>query len=254
VVQRAASSINTARKGRPTELRRAEQQRAQETRSAILNAALSEFAAKGFEAASIRNIADRVGLQHPLITYHYRSKDVLWQAVAEYVFDRIRHEWDARLAETPAVSAADHVKGMYKALFKFTVDYPEFHRFMLQEFLCYSPRLQWLADTVLKPLINWLLPQIHAAQEEGALPQCEPIIFHYLMISLTSTLSGFGPEMKATANLSSSDPTVVDTYWQAVEALIFKSEPRPSRSVKAGARSNQTGKQPRGSGRSKAAV
>ncbi|WP_233889913.1 TetR/AcrR family transcriptional regulator [Paraburkholderia flagellata] len=254
MVQRTVSSKTAPRKGRPTELRRAEQQRSQETRGIILNAALSEFAAKGFEAASIRNIADRVGLQHPLITYHYRSKDVLWQAVAEYVFERIRSEWDAYLAETPALSAVDHVKGMYKALFKFTVDYPEFHRFMLQEFLCYSPRLQWLADTVLKPLINWVLPQIHAAQEEGALPQCEPIIFHYLLISLTSTLSGFGPEMQATANISPSDPNVVETYWQTVEEIIFQKQKRPSRSAKAEPRSNQIEKPPRMAGRSKTAA
>jgi AcrR family transcriptional regulator len=253
MVQRTVSSKKDVRKGRPTELQRAEQQRAQDTRAAILSAALSEFASKGFEAASIRSIADRLGMQHPLITYHFRSKDILWQAVAEYVFERIRQEWDAYLAETPAVSAADHVKGMYKALFKFTVDYPEFHRFMLQEFLVYSPRLQWLADTVLKPLIDWVLPQIRAAQEEGALPQCEPVIFHYLLISLTSTLSGFGPEMRATANVSASDPAVVDEYWRTVEALVFHKQKRPSRSVKAEPRSNPV-ERPRVSGRSKSAA
>jgi AcrR family transcriptional regulator len=251
MAQRTVSSKNTARKGRPTELRRAEQQRAQDTRSAILNAALSEFAAKGFEAASIRNIADRVGLQHPLITYHYRSKDVLWQAVAEYVFEHIRREWDDYLAETPAVSPVDHVKGMYKALFRFTVDFPEFHRFMLQEFLSYSPRLQWLADTVLKPLINGMLPQIRAAQDDGALPRCEPIIFHYLLISLTSTLSGFGPEMQVTANISSSDPKVVDAYWKMVEELIFNRPMPAAASATAEPRSSRTVKQPRVSARSK---
>jgi TetR/AcrR family transcriptional regulator len=53
--------------------KRAEQQRSIETRAAILNAAIAEFAERGFEAARIRAIADRLGLQHPLITYHYRS-------------------------------------------------------------------------------------------------------------------------------------------------------------------------------------
>src|SRR6202140_4494533 len=115
MAQRTASSKKTVQKGRPTELRRAEQQRAQETRATILNAALAEFAAKGFEAASIRSISERVGLQHPLITYHYRSKDILWQAVAEHVFERIRLEWGDYLAETTGVSAVDHVKGRYKA-------------------------------------------------------------------------------------------------------------------------------------------
>ncbi|MFP3562686.1 TetR/AcrR family transcriptional regulator [Paraburkholderia sp. SIMBA_030] len=247
----STGSKNVGNKSRPTELRRAEQQRAQETRSAILNAALAEFATKGFEAASIRSIADRIGLQHPLITYHYRSKDDLWQAVAEFVFERIRHEWDAYLTDTPPAMAADRVKLVYRALFRFTVDFPQFHRFMLQEFLVYSPRLQWLADTVLKPLINWLIPQIRAAQDEHALPRVEPILLHYLMISLTSTLSGFGPEMLATSNVSASDPAVVDAYWQMVEALVFRKQPETQRSDKAESRSGKSGNRPRASARVK---
>ncbi|CAE6836259.1 TetR/AcrR family transcriptional regulator [Paraburkholderia haematera] len=247
----SAGSKNVGNKSRPTELKRAEQQRAQETRSAILNAALAEFATKGFEAASIRSIADRIGLQHPLITYHYRSKDVLWQAVAEFVFERIRHEWDAYLTDTPPAMAADRVKLVYRALFRFTVDFPEFHRFMLQEFLVYSPRLQWLADTVLKPLINWLIPQIRAAQDEHAMPRVEPILLHYLMISLTSTLSGFGPEMLATSNVSASDPAVVDAYWQMVEALVFSKQPEPQCADKAESPSGKSGSRPRASARVK---
>src|ERR1700743_1454989 len=80
------------RRERPRQ--RAEQQRSIETRAAILDAAIAEFAERGFEAASIRAIADRLGLQHPLITYHYRSKDILWQAAAEHAFAQIRAEWD----------------------------------------------------------------------------------------------------------------------------------------------------------------
>src|SRR6202140_2856448 len=196
--------LTAARRERPR--KRAEQQRSIETRGAILDAAIAEFAQRGFEAASIRAIADRLGLQHPLITYHYRSKDILWQAVAEHVFERIREAWEVYMTDTPPSCAAERVRLVYKALFRFTVDFPEFHRFMLQEYLGHSPRLQWVADTVLKPLINWLLPQIRAAQDEGALPKVEPIILQYLLISLTSTLSGFGSEMQATANISSSDP------------------------------------------------
>jgi len=233
MVRTTDSKQNQARKSRrPPELQRAEQQRAQETRTAILNAALSEFAAKGFEAASIRSIADRIGLQHPLITYHYRTKDILWQAVAEHVFHRIRHEWDGYVANTPAMSAAEQVRLLYRALFRFTVDFPEFHRFMLQEYLVYSSRLQWLADTVLRPMIDTLLPQIRQAQEQGELPGVEPVVLHYLMISLTSTLSTFGSEMLATSRLSAADPAVADSYWSTVEELIFGKQSGALRVVK----------------------
>src|SRR5712691_1053853 len=90
------------RRGHPR--KRAEQQRSLETRGAILDAAIAEFAARGFEGASIRAIADRLGLQHPLITYHYRSKDILWRAAAEHAFAQIRTEWDILVPEGSELS------------------------------------------------------------------------------------------------------------------------------------------------------
>lgn len=226
MVKSTDSGQTRTRQGRrPPELQRAEQQRAQETRTAILNAAFAEFASKGFEAASIRSIADRIGLQHPLITYHYRTKDILWEAVAQHVFERIGHEWEGYLSVEPPSNAVEGVRLLYRALFKFTMNFPEFHRFMLQEILEYSPRLQWLADTVLRPMIERLLPLLRQAQDEGALPRIEPAILHYLMISLTSTLSTFGAEMMATSKLSASDPKVMDAYWNTVEELIFGARP-----------------------------
>src|SRR6195256_1761570 len=83
--------LATGRRERPR--KRAEQQRSIETRAAILNAAIAEFAERGFEGASIRAIADRLDLQHPLITYHYRRKDILWRGGAEESFAPIKARW-----------------------------------------------------------------------------------------------------------------------------------------------------------------
>src|ERR1700733_4786901 len=84
--------LATGRREHPR--KRAEQQRSLETRASILNAAIAEFAERGFEGASIRAIADRLGLPHPLITYHYRTKDILWRAAAEHAFAQIKAGWD----------------------------------------------------------------------------------------------------------------------------------------------------------------
>ena len=201
--------------------KRAEQQRAQSTRTAILEAALAEFAEKGFEAASIRSIAERTGFQHPLITYHYPSKDLLWQAVAEDTFERIRREWDARASEEGDLTPLERLRAEYRALFRHTTRFPEFHRFMRQEAATNNPRLQWVAENVLTPLIDRLLPQIEAAQAKGQLPEIEPILFHYMMVSLTATLSEFGPEMHVTQRVSADRPEIVDAYWTFVEKTVF---------------------------------
>ncbi len=226
-----AGRIQTARRkrkaqvlgGRPTAKprKRAEQQRAIATRSAILSAAVSEFADKGFEAASIRSIGERTGLQHPLITYHFPTKDLLWRAAAEHVFAQIRSEWNRLEATASNLSAVERLREEYRAVFRYTVAFPEFHRFMRQETLTDNPRLKWAAEIRLAPLLERLLPQIKSAQDDGMLPRVEPIIFHYMMIALTATLSDFGPEMLVTSKLAFDDPNVVESYWNLVEEMVF---------------------------------
>jgi TetR/AcrR family transcriptional regulator len=204
--------------------KRVEQQRSIETRASILNAAIAEFAERGFEGASIRVIADRLGLQHPLITYHYRNKDILWRAAAEHAFAQIRSEWDLSAPEGSDLSALARLRQEYTTLFRYTVAFPEFHRFMRQESLMKNPRLKWVAEAVLAPLLGRLLPQIIEAQKQGLLPAVDPILFHYMMVSLTATLSEFGPEMQVTSGLSCENPKVVEAYWRLVDEMIFGKE------------------------------
>src|SRR4030081_4118541 len=226
----AKSAKLKATAGRPGRLRkRAEQQRSLTTRSSILDAAIAEFAERGFEGASIRAIADRLGLQHPLITYHYRSKDILWRAAAEYAFAQIRAGWDSSAPENSDLPPLARLREEYATLFRYTVAFPEFHRFMRQESLSNNPRLKWLAETVLAPLLGRLIPQIVAAQKQGLLPAVDPILFHYMMVSLTAALAAFGPEMQVTSGLSSDDTKVVAAYWRLVDETVFGQEPKTDR-------------------------
>jgi AcrR family transcriptional regulator len=202
--------------------KRAEQQRSIETRASILNAAIAEFAERGFEGASVRAIADRLGLQHPLITHHYRSKEILWRAAAEHAFAQIRAGWDISAPEDDDLSPLARLHQEYTTLFRYTVAFPEFHRFMRQETLTNNPRLKWVADVVLAPLLGRLLPQIIETQKRGLLPAVDPILFHYMMVSLTTTLCEFGPEMQVTSGLSSEDPKVAEAYWRLIEEMVFE--------------------------------
>jgi TetR/AcrR family transcriptional regulator len=219
MAKKAKEASSARRRGHPR--KRAEQQRALETRASILNAAIAEFAERGFEGASIRAIADRLGLQHPLITYHYRTKDILWQAAAEHAFAQIRAGWDISVPEGSDLSPLARLREEYTILFRYTVAFPEFHRFMRQEALTNNPRLKWVAETVLAPLLGRLIPQIVVAQKQGLLPSVDPILFHYMMVSLTATLSGFGPEMQVTSGLFAENPKVAEAYWRLVDETVF---------------------------------
>ena len=99
---------------------------------------------------------------------------------------------------------------------------------MRQETLTNNPRIEMVAETVLAPLIERLLPQIVEAQKQNLLPVVDPILSHYMMVSLTATLSEFGPEMRLTSGLSSEDPKVAAAYWRPVEETASGKEVSPT--------------------------
>jgi TetR/AcrR family transcriptional regulator len=216
------SPATPARNGSSRKLKRREQQRAVETRNQILDAALTEFAQRGFEAASIRRIAERTRLQHPLITYHFRTKLILWRAVAEHAFAEIRTAWDRQAPPGSHEPPIDRVRTEYRTFMRFTLQYPDFHHFMLRESHPNNPRLAWLAKTILRPLLeDRLLPQIRAAQEAGEFPAGNPLLIHYLLIGATSVLCSLRDEIETIADISSTDPKVEHEYWQLIEDTVF---------------------------------
>lgn len=72
-------------------------ERVRQTRARIVNVALTLFAEKGYEATSLQDIANEMGLTKPAVYYHYRGKQEILNDLAEPVraalsglFDRAR--------------------------------------------------------------------------------------------------------------------------------------------------------------------
>ena len=78
---------------------RKQQQRSVVTQQKLLDAAIEAFSENGFKGTSTRDIAERAGVHHPLITYHFKNKDMLWRAAADRVFRDFRHSLAASLED-----------------------------------------------------------------------------------------------------------------------------------------------------------
>src|SRR3970040_1363862 len=57
-------------------------------RTRLLQAATDAFAEFGYEGASLRTIADSAGVSFQLIAYYFGSKEELWVATVDYLFER----------------------------------------------------------------------------------------------------------------------------------------------------------------------
>src|SRR5713101_2123454 len=72
-------------------------------RERLLDSALVEFGAKGFDGASTRAIAQRVDAHQPQINYHFSSKEALWFAAIDHLFELLGEE----LAGLPLLASVD---------------------------------------------------------------------------------------------------------------------------------------------------
>jgi AcrR family transcriptional regulator len=60
-----------------------------ETRAAILDSAVSEFTRVGYEATTLEGIAENLNLTRPAVLYHFKSKELLLQAVIDPAFNNV---------------------------------------------------------------------------------------------------------------------------------------------------------------------
>lgn len=201
---------------------RSEQQRSIDTRLAILEAALAEFADKGFEGASIRVIGERTGLHFTLFTYHFSNKDKLWRATAEHFFRELATIWEETDALDTGPRAVDQVRTEFKAILRFQRLHPDFHHFMVRESRDKSPRFMWLMETVLNQVMRRIVPHIERAQQEGDFPPGNPVFILYLLIGVISAPSALGAEIRYNAGADPNDEVESERYWTIVEQLIFK--------------------------------
>jgi AcrR family transcriptional regulator len=100
-------------------------------RSEILRAAIGEFAARGFEGASMDAIAARTRTARALINYYFGTKQELYLAVLEHVYAQIREaERQLRLDHVPPVDA---IRRIVEFTYRYYLEHEEFVQLVVAE-------------------------------------------------------------------------------------------------------------------------
>lgn len=83
-----------------------------ETLSRIHSAAMDEFAAKGFQSASLRNIVKTAGVTTGAFYGYYPSKEALFTALVGEVYDTLMREYRESLTQFENMSAEQQIENM----------------------------------------------------------------------------------------------------------------------------------------------
>ena len=189
---------------------RKQQQRSIKTKQKLLDAAIEAFSENGFKGTSTRDIAERAGVHHPLITYHFKNKEALWRAAADRIFSKFNASMGQALQEVINECPRTRMAMMIRTYVRYAASQPALHKVMVQEASHPSTRLDWLIETYLRPLFEVSVKNIKELQDAGLAPQGNPaILFNMIRVS-SGGLIALGHELKGTSGIDLEAPGTID--------------------------------------------
>jgi AcrR family transcriptional regulator len=228
--RKAVALKATTQKASPAPKReRATQQRALETRRKIIDAAVQEFGALGFEGASTRTIANQAGVQHTLVTYHFQTKEGLWREAMSSIFADYKHTFDARLQGLRGVDDATKLRLIHEDFIRYGARHLNFHRMMAQVAAKPSPQLDWLVETYLRETFDARAKMIRSAQKAGLFIPGDPYHLEYLFIGAVTRIFMLAAEVEKISGRSPLNPEFIEEHVQVCLGLFFREPPPPRR-------------------------
>jgi AcrR family transcriptional regulator len=207
-----ASTATTGRATRPS---------ADPTRESILAAALDLFAEQSFDGATTRQIAARAGVTQPLLNYHFSSKDELWRAAVDGLFEALNQALTARADGLRGVDELTTARLLVREFIYFSARNPQLHRIITQECKTDGPRMDWLVERHIRPVYEATTAQFARLVEQGHLPPIPPAHLYYIVTGAGPTMFVLAPECRRLAGIDPSSDEVIEAHADAVTALIF---------------------------------
>ncbi|HEY1652948.1 MAG TPA: TetR/AcrR family transcriptional regulator [Acidimicrobiales bacterium] len=196
---------------------------AKPTRDRIVRAATDLFSERSFDGATTREIAAQAGVTQPLLNYHFRSKEELWQAAVDSLFERLNKTLDERTTGLRGVDEVTSAKLRVREFVTFSARNPQLHRIIMQESKADGPRMDYLVDRHVRPIYERTVALFEALARRGAVPDIPSAHLYYILTGAGPTMFVLAPECRRLTSLDPSDDAVIEAHADAVCLLLFGS-------------------------------
>ena len=176
------------------------------TEERIFEAARKVFARKGRDGARMQEIADEAGINRALLHYYFRSKQGLFEAVFEYMFEQYMRSFDAVLE--PRQPFDELLRRFIDHYIDYAIEHQDMFRLILGENLRGASILGEAlarAKRTEGSLPNRMENAIRAAIDSGEIREVDPQHTLLTIISACVHFIVMRPTMEAINPLAKSD-------------------------------------------------
>ena len=200
--------------------------RPEESRTAILQAAVREFAREGIAGARTDAIARAAKVNKALLYYYYRDKDALYGAALDQVFQE-RNEFLMRvLAED--IPPGQKILRYVGAFFDYLAEHPSHREMVQREMLARGSQMQRIVKLYMKPIYEELVKVLRAGIADGIFRPVDPLQFLPSMVAVIVHYFGSAPLLKVMTQEDPLSPERLAARRAAVLEFISAALFRPT--------------------------
>jgi AcrR family transcriptional regulator len=184
------------------------------TAAALIEAARELFALHGYDGASVRAITARAGANLGAITYHFGSKEALYEAVIVVAMSP-SHERLLGAAEGDG-PPLERLEAAVRAFFGFLYESPELPRLMVQQLTASRPISEKVLG-IMRGNIRLIASLVEEGQKDGSIRAGDPQLMALSIGSQPIWLSLARRALQAGVAIDQDDPR---TRAKLVESVV----------------------------------
>jgi TetR/AcrR family transcriptional regulator len=171
----------------------------EESRAAILKAAVGEFAEYGIAGARTDRIAQAADVNKALLYYYFKDKDALYEAVLDHVFSGLRDRVLPVLGND--LSPQEKMLAYIGEYFDYIAANPRFPRVVQSEWMRVgahgSPRMLRIAHEYFAPIFQRVGQLLREGADKGVFRRVNPMDFLPSLVGVVVFYFSTAPAMKA---------------------------------------------------------
>ncbi|HEY1263536.1 MAG TPA: TetR family transcriptional regulator [Terriglobales bacterium] len=202
----------------------------EQTRAAILQAAVEEFAQAGMSGARTDAIARAAKVNKALLYYYFHDKEGLYGAALDHVFSQLRGTLQLVLERD--LLPRDKIRAYVGAHFDFIAGHPAYRSLVQREMMRAghgSPHMPRIGKNYFQPLFLKLVELIRSGIASGDFRPVDPVHFIPSMIALVVFYFTSAPVMKEVAGFDPIAPERLAERRAAILDFVSAALFRPSK-------------------------
>ena len=188
----------------------------------ILEAALDVFSDHGYEGAQLKEVAQKVGVTTPLISYHFENKEDLWKKSIIHLSKKIILRYEKVRKEHLHLKGISLLKAFSKEYLYLMAEFPPMYKVLLQEMGRKSWRYDFVSQHLLMPVV-WFghkpITESNDLEEFKSIPVAN---FVSIMFGASSSFFVLAQTLEAEYGISPFTKENIEIHANIMNDLIFK--------------------------------